>query len=145
MKSTIEEKKGLEILKEKGLKGIQYLKLVDIKPGPEMYDLIKQAERLGYIPNNTVQIKPITWLPDSNHGWGNGYVSIPEGHKFYEKTYDELYGLGLDASGGLTYSGPEQSGWVVGFDTAHSFNNSKIHDENFVKTETMELLLQIFT
>ena len=145
MKSTIEEKKGLEILKEKGLKGIQYLKLVDIKPGPEMYDLIKQAERLGYIPNNTVQIKPITWLPHTNHGWGNGYVSIPEGHNFYEKTYNELYELGLDASGGLTYSGPEESGWVVGFDTAHSFNSSRLHDENFVKTETMELLLQIFT
>ena len=139
------EEKALELLKEKGLKGIQYLKLMGFKPGPEMYDLIKQAEKLGYIPNNTVQIKPITWLSYSNHGWGNGYVSIPEGHKFYEKTYYELYELGLDAIGGLTYSQHEDSGWVVGFDTAHSFNDSKIHDENFVKTETIELLLQIFT
>ena len=79
------EEKGLELLNEKGLEGIQYLKLVDIKPGPEMYDLIKQAEKLGYIPNNTVQIKPITWLPHTNHGWGNGYVSIPEGISFMRK------------------------------------------------------------
>ena len=139
------EKKGLELIKEKGLQGIPYLKLVDITPGPEMYSLIKQAEKLGYIPINTAQIKPITWLPYSNHGWGNGYVSIPEGHKCYEKNYMELYELGLDASGGLTYSEPEESGWVVGFDTAHGFNDIKIHDKNFVKTETMELLLQIFT
>ena len=73
-----------------------------------MYSLIKQAEKLGYIPINTVQIKPITWLPYSNHGWGNGYVSIPEGHKFYGKNYDELYEL--DVNGGLTYSQSEESG-----------------------------------
>ena len=136
------EGKGLELLKEKGLDGIPYLKYVDIKPSPEMYYLIKQAENLGYIPTNTVQIKPIDWLPDSNHGWGNGYVSIPEGHNFYGKNYDELYEL--DVNGGLTYSQSEESGWVVGFDTAHSFNDGVLHDEDFVKTETMELLLQIF-
>jgi hypothetical protein len=134
--------KALELLKQKGLDGIPYLKYVDIKPSPEMYDLIKQAETLGYIPIDTAQIKPITWLPYSNRGWGNGYVSIPEGHKFYGKNYDELYEL--DVNGGLTYSEPEESGWVVGFDTAHSFNDIKRHGENFVKTETMELLLQIF-
>ncbi len=136
------EEKGLELLKEKGLDGITYLKYVDIKPSPTMYDLIKKAETLGYIPTNTAQIKPINWLSYSTHGWGNGYVSIPEGHKFYGKNYDEL--CELDVNGGLTYSQSEESGWVVGFDTAHSFNDGVLHDEDFVKTETMELLLQIF-
>ena len=141
-----QEEIGLDLLKDKGLNGIPYLKLVDIRPSGEMYDLIKKAEDLGYLPKDTVQIKKITWLPYGDHGWGNGYVSIPEGHLMYGLGYDTLMEeRGVDASGGLTYAEEEDSGWVIGFDTAHSFNKLQIHDEDFVKRETMELLLQVFT
>jgi hypothetical protein len=136
-------KKALEILKEKGLKGISYLKLLNINPSPQMYHLIKVAEKLGYIPEDTVTIRENTWLPFTDHGWGNGYVSIPPEHPLYGLDYDEP-SLGLEVSGGVTYSQEEDSGWVVGFDTAHGFNR-KSHDKNFVKTETMGLLVQIFT
>tara|TARA_R110002051_G_scaffold321906_2_gene410915 strand:- start:772 stop:1212 length:441 start_codon:yes stop_codon:yes gene_type:complete len=141
-----EEEIGLDLLKDKGLKGIPYLNLVEIRPSREMYDLIKKAEDLGYLPKDTVQIKEITWLPYGDHGWGNGYVSIPKGHLMYGLGYDTLMDeRGVDALGGLTYAGEEDRGWVIGFDTAHSFNHSQIHDEDFVKTQTMELLVQVFT
>ena len=47
-----------------------------------------------------------------------GYVRIPEGHPFYEKSYDDC---DVDAWGGLTYSGriEGEDGWWLGFDMAH--------------------------
>lgn len=51
-------------------------------------------------------------------GWGNGYVSLPPGHKYHGKHYTELYHLDYFGQE-LTYSALEGENWVVGFDTAH--------------------------
>jgi len=77
-------------------------------------------------------VKKITWLPFTPHGWGNGYVIIPEGHPCHGKHYDDI---NVSIHGGLTFSasvkecdweelkGEDPEGWVVGFDTAH-YNDS---------------------
>jgi hypothetical protein len=63
-------------------------------------------------------------------GWGNGYVLIPEGHKYHGVEYDNIP---VSVHGGLTYSklvnektaelfglGKDDIGkWCVGFDTYH--------------------------
>ena len=73
-------------------------------------------------------VKKITWLPGIEHGWGNGYVILPEEHPYYGKEYDDI---NVDVHGGLTFSesakdldwpeidAKDKKGWVIGFDTAH--------------------------
>lgn len=145
---TNNEEIALDLLEKKGLDGLSYLKLLGLEVNEQLYDLIKKAEDLGYIPENTLQIKQITWLPFARTGWGNGYVSVPVGHKFYGKSYSELeemYENFYLVPGGLTYSEEEESGWVLGFDSAHTFNNPVQHNKDWVKEKTVELLLSVFT
>ena len=51
-----------------------------------------------------------------------GYVRIPEAHPWYLKSYSELDAVGVDAHGGLTFSGRlmDAGGYWIGFDCAHS-------------------------
>jgi hypothetical protein len=68
-------------------------------------------------------IPPFTILrpnPIQRDGCGefNGYISLPVGHCWYGKDYDELNEWGF-SEGGLTYSQLEKDRWVVGFDTGH--------------------------
>lgn len=49
----------------------------------------------------------------------NGYVRIPEGHKYYSKGYDDIP---VECHGGLTFAGELIDGdtdYYIGFDTAH--------------------------
>lgn len=67
-------------------------------------------------------------LPTIPHGWGNGYVTIPEWHPFYGKNYVDIP---VGAHGGLTFSAPAKdldwqeipknakNSWIIGFDTCH--------------------------
>lgn len=98
-------------------------------------------------------------------GWGNGYVLIPKGHKFYGLEYDDI---DVNVHGGLTYSGIylgwiekyEEDGndyeldinlkkkidkngyeflmdyWVLGFDTAHYGDNLINCTKNYVLAQT---------
>ncbi len=72
----------------------------------------------------------------SKKGWGNGYVRLPEGHKYYGVHYAKIP---YPAPGGLTYSDKEVwadgTFWVIGFDTMHSWNGPH-HDEFYVRFET---------
>jgi hypothetical protein len=68
-------------------------------------------------------------------GWGNGYVCLPEGHPCFGMHYGDIHDLyEINVNGGLTFSEhsdqlqdweevPEGKWWVVGFDTAHSWDN----------------------
>jgi len=97
-------------------------------------------------------VKENTWLPGLEHGWGNGYVIIPKGHKLHEKHYDNIE---VVVHGGLTFSDsaehldwPEipkslKDGWVVGFDTAHWEDNSINWNKNAVISETKSLRNQL--
>ena len=83
----------------------------------------------------------------SNRGWGNGYVHIPEGHKYYGLHYDEIP---YDVHGGLTFSevikDSDLHNWPkghwIGFDTAHYGDNKHKWGKNDVFKETIDLFLQ---
>ena len=68
----------------------------------------------------------------------NGYISLPLGHCWYGKHYDELNEWGF-IEGGLTYSELEKDRWVIGFDTGHI--GGHLWDKEKV-TEKAERLLE---
>lgn len=114
------------------------------------------------------QILENTWLKSSyakaaaygisdltlNHGWGNGYVIIPEGHPCFKMSYDEIHeNYDIDVHGGLTYSEMAEDGndvfkhhsgcWVVGFDTAHYRDTLDRWPKEAVQAETERLREQL--
>lgn len=48
-----------------------------------------------------------------------GYVTVPEGHPWFEQDYDYIE---ADVHGGLTYGSKSSDGYTVGFDCAHAFD-----------------------
>ena len=83
-----------------------------------------------------------------NRGWGNGYVLVPEGHKFHGKSY---YDIDVDVHGGLTFGEVidkgDDFGWRpgcwIGFDTAHSGDNKETWTKEEVFKETISLFSQL--
>jgi hypothetical protein len=103
------------------------------------------------------------------HGWGNGYVLIPDGHPFYGVHYDDIYEISdIRVHGGLTYGDTFESDyfprwckdleiggdvtlnnyknfnnyWMIGFDTNHSGDNLSRCSKNYVLGEVESLLEQ---
>ena len=90
-------------------------------------------------------------------GWGNGYVVIPKGHSLHGKSYNEIHELidSLEINGGLIFDSPanelkwdelpegSQDGWVVGFDTAHSWDTLEKWDKKAVMEEAKRLKEQL--
>jgi hypothetical protein len=86
-------------------------------------------------------------------GWGCGYVHIPSDHPILVK-------IVIEESSGYNYLQPDKcdqeitfSKWdekkeyyVIGFDTAHIYNNST-HDEEYViaETEKIKALVDAYT
>jgi hypothetical protein len=104
-------------------------------------------------------VKELTHLPRNSFmdfGWGNGYVVISEGHPMHGKHYDEIP---VEVNGGLTYAesvsnmgrenwpelpeGVNDNDWVVGFDTAHSWDTLSRWPKEKVERETKRLRLQL--
>lgn len=88
---------------------------------------------------------------DTNRGWGNGYVHIPKGHPSLVclidfKWYDYMQMPGFPEE--ITYSqwNDDKSYYVIGFDTAHGYNNSS-HDEAYVRNscEEIKTIIENFT
>ena len=88
-------------------------------------------------------IRENTWCP--GYGWGNGYVFLPKGHKYYGVHYGEIE-IESECPGGLTYGKHWRMGnlsglifpegimpaedtpyWVIGFDTAHCSMEDTYH------------------
>ncbi len=85
-----------------------------------------------------------------SRGWGNGYVSVPKGHPWHGKSYDDLmYDYDIDIHGGLTFAqtspnwseehGFNEEDWVIGFDTAHWGDSISIWPQESVEDETIKL------
>lgn len=89
------------------------------------------------------EIKENTWLSRSwmEFGWGNGYVHIPEGHPWFGKDYNDIEGV--EINGGLTYSEMQEGMWVIGFDTAHSWDMLSVWPKEAVQAEADRLLEQV--
>lgn len=84
-----------------------------------------------------------TWLPRQkgmDFGWGNGYVALPKGHKYYEVDYNDIP---VDVHGGLTYGQMDGEMWVVGFDTAHYMDTFTNWPRKRVEQEANRLLKQL--
>jgi hypothetical protein len=102
-------------------------------------------------------VKENNWLPRGgfmDFGWGNGYVIVPKEHPMHGKHYDEINEF-VEVNGGLTFSDRADSilvgtdldvdadDWVVGFDTAHSWDTLSRWPKEKVERETNRLRLQL--
>jgi hypothetical protein len=98
-------------------------------------------------------IKKNTWLDMPSIGWGNGYVVLPAGHPYHGVGYDNIP---VEVHVGLTFAmdaeqieeweeyTPEMAGgWVVGFDTAHAYDNAENCSINYVRSEKASLKKQL--
>lgn len=100
-------------------------------------------------------VRKITWLPRVEHGWGNGYVVIPKGHKYHGVDYDYIP---VDVHGGLTFSEmvdeyiiedwkeltkEDIGSWMVGFDTGHCNDTIKKWPKERVIEEAEDLAKQL--
>jgi len=103
-------------------------------------DTLKPFIELKEIDNKTVLIYDETG-EFVFHGWGNGYVHLPPGHKWYGKNHDKIP---VEVHGGLTYSewDEEKICWVIGFDTNHSGDTLEKWPREAVLEETERLLQQ---
>lgn len=106
-----------------------------------------------------VFVKENTWLTRALHdcGWGNGYVTIPKEHPLHGKDYDTIHAIipSLSINGGLTFAGAaddlewdeipkgSEGNWVVGFDTAHSWDTLEKWSKEKVMEEAEKLKVQL--
>lgn len=69
------------------------------------------------------------------------YLGFPEGHKFYNKHYDDLE---IDCHGGLTFSGMKgfSNKWLIGWDYAHFLDYTFFQPEGHQWT-TEEIIKEI--
>lgn len=86
------------------------------------------------------------FIKETNSGFGCGYVHIPKNHPILVKLLinenDSYYNLQIDDfSEELTFSkwDANQDFYIVGFDTAHSWNNIENSGKLFVENKTNEL------
>ena len=63
-------------------------------------------------------------------GNNNGYVYLPEGHLYHGWFYDNINDDGIEVHGGLTFSGPMDGQWLIGFDTAHWDDSCPLEPRN---------------
>ena len=95
---------------------------------------------------------PIDFLPFIPHGYGNGYIGLPNTHPWYEKDYNDI---DVNIHGGLTFSEPadkldwkeikpkHKGGWVVGFDCMHYGDTPLSCPKEYVQNETKSLIKQL--
>ena len=141
MKMTVKDK-FKELLKLEGDKALLKVKYMGIGYN----DIMDAYNELG-MPSPITIVKS-TPNPYLERGWGNGYVRIPEGHEYYEKTYDDIP---VAVHGGLTFgdhifenSKNFSDGYWVGFDTAHYGDTKQRWPMESVLQETIDLFKAIY-
>ena len=136
------KEKFQELLLQKGDKALLDVKYIGVNAD----DIIYVYHELGLrSPITIVKSEPNPYL---EKGWGNGYVRIPEGHPYYEKTYDDIP---VSVHGGLTFSNHVfddgeyfSDGYWVGFDTAHYGDTKERWPMDKVMEETIYLFKEIY-
>ena len=136
------------LLKEKGDKVLLDVKYMGISAD----DIIDSYHELGL--DSPIKLVKNTWLKryddkPTNHGWGNGYVRIPDGHEFNGMEYMDIP---VDVHGGLTFGRYIEEGdyldfskgFWVGFDTAHHSDTLQRWPVDRVMEETIDLFKQIY-
>lgn len=137
MKKNLE--KFIELLLEKGDNALSYVKYFSLT-----FDDVVDAFKEAGLPMPFHVIKRNVY----NYGWGNGYVKVVEGNRYYDKDYNDI---DLYPHGGVTFSGfidntenfPSTGFWI-GFDTAHSGDDIKKWPKDMVIKETIKLFKQVY-
>lgn len=111
--------------------------LEPMKIRPMVYSLgIIKPEILAHGCYNKIEYWVINY---GNHPCA--YLGFPEGHKFYNKHYDDLE---IDCHGGLTFSGIKgfSNKWLIGWDYAHYLDYTFMMPEGHQWT-TEEIIKEI--
>jgi hypothetical protein len=141
MKKNLE--KFIELLLEKGDDALSYVKYFSLT----FDELVVAYEKANLsLPIYLISRKEYS-LPFEG-GWGNGYVKVVEGNRYYEKKYDEM---DLLVHGGVTYSEyvnntdifPSKGFWI-GFDTVHYGDTIEKWPKDKVLKETIKLFKQVY-
>lgn len=137
-----------EKLQSEGDKALLFAKYMGVSAD----DVVDAYHELGL--NSPIKLVKNTWLKrydnkTINHGWGNGYVRVTDGHAFNGMEYMDIP---VDVHGGLTFGRDIEEGdyldfskgFWVGFDTAHHSDTLKRWPVDRVMEETLYLFKQIY-
>ena len=101
------------------------------------YDLIVRK-----VSFEAEEIKPNLFMPSYNRYFG--YVVIPEDNPFYGMNYEPLKSF-IRVSDGLSYAGEiDGIGYVLGFNSDHTWNDPHIQIEEYTLNECKRLARQLF-
>ncbi len=74
--------------------------------------------------------------------WGNGYLEIPKEHFAYDYLMNHIDGawgfIGTFCDEEITYHHHTETGFKIGFDTLHSYNNES-HNEKYVLSKCNQI------
>ena len=137
-----------EKLQSEGDKTLLFAKYMGVSAD----DIADAYHELGL--DSPIKLVKNTWLKRYddkaiNHGWGNGYVRIPDGHEFNGMEYMDIP---VNVHGGLTFGSDIEEGdyldfskgFWVGFDTAHHSDTLQRWPVDRVMEETLYLFKQIY-
>lgn len=72
----------------------------------------------------------------------NGYIVIPDDSKFYGREYDFINSK-VKVHGGFTFANFIDDKYIIGFDTAHCFDNKTTQNVEFVINELRQAVDKI--
>ena len=87
-------------------------------------------------------VLPIFWDLTKNTTYYNGYIVIPKSSKFYGRGYNFISSE-VKIHGGFTFSNFVDDKWIIGFDTAHYYDNKTTQNVEFVMDELRKAVDQI--
>ncbi len=79
------------------------------------------------------------WINTAKTGWGCGYVMIPKDSRVANLISQYDQDMSDKCGEECTYNKDIGDYIVLGFDTAHSYNNIEEHDFNYVLEKTIEI------
>ena len=85
---------------------------------------------------------PVLWDLTRNTTYYNGYIVIPKSSKFYGRGYNFISSE-VKIHGGFTFADYVANNYVIGFDTAHHFDDRSTQNVNFVMNELKQAVDQI--
>lgn len=85
---------------------------------------------------------PVLWDLTRNTTYYNGYIVIPKDSKFYGRGYNFISSK-VNIHGGFTFADFVANNYVIGFDTAHYFDDETTQNVEFVINELRQAVDQI--
>lgn len=85
---------------------------------------------------------PVLWDLTRNTTYYNGYIVIPKSSKFYGRGYNFISSE-IKIHGGFTFADYVHDRYVIGFDTAHYYDNKTTQNIEFVIKELKQAVDQI--